>query len=64
MTCVLLRSLHIAFSRSGWPFFKQNELFRRADVVCFSSIFELSTSMSSRIMTILEEMSCCEKFTV
>ena len=39
------------------PYFKQKALFRRCDVVCFSSNYELYADMSNRVMTTLEEMS-------
>lgn len=41
----------------GAPYFKQKELFRRYGVTCFSSNYELYADMSSRVMSILEELS-------
>lgn len=57
--CVIARSAEAkaASITMGEPFFKQKDLFRRADVVCFSSSYELYADMSHRVMTTLEEMS-------
>lgn len=41
----------------GAPYFKQKDLFRRYGVFCFSSNYELYADMSSRVMSILEELS-------
>ncbi|MFU1817344.1 Y-family DNA polymerase [Citrobacter portucalensis] len=41
----------------GAPYFKQKDLFRRCGVFCFSSNYELYADMSSRVMSILEELS-------
>lgn len=41
----------------GAPYFKQKDLFRHYGVFCFSSNYELYADMSSRVMSILEELS-------
>lgn len=41
----------------GALYFKQKDLFRRYGVFCFSSNYELYADMSSRVMSILEELS-------
>ena len=43
--------------KMGAPYFKQKDLFRLYGVVCFSSNYELYADMSSRVMSILEELS-------
>lgn len=43
--------------KMGDPWFKQKDLFRRCDVVCFSSNYELYADMSNRVMSTLEELS-------
>ncbi|CAM4020558.1 translesion error-prone DNA polymerase V subunit UmuC [Rahnella bruchi] len=41
----------------GAPFFKMRDLFERHNIVTFSSNYALYADMSSRVMTVLEEMS-------
>src|SRR5471030_2090919 len=41
----------------GAPFFKMRELFEQHKIVTFSSNYALYADMSSRVMTVLEEMS-------
>ena len=41
----------------GAQYFKQKDLFRHYGVFCFSSNYELYADMSSRVMSILEELS-------
>lgn len=43
--------------KMGAPYFKQKDLFRRYGVTCFSSNYELYADMSSRVMSVLEELS-------
>ncbi len=65
--CVIARSAEAKAIgiTMGEAFFKQRELFRRHDVVCFSSNYELYADMSNRVMTTLEEMSPrCEIYSI
>lgn len=56
--CVIARSIEAKpLVKMGEPYFKQREIFRRHDIVAFSSNYELYADMSNRVMTTLEEMS-------
>lgn len=51
--------------KMGGPYFRQKDLFRRCDVVCFSSNYELYADMSSRVMATLEALSPrCEIYSI
>ncbi|HDT6081788.1 TPA: Y-family DNA polymerase [Citrobacter braakii] len=51
--------------KMGDPYFKQQDLFRRYGVVCFSSNYELYADMSSRVMFTLEALSPrCEIYSI
>lgn len=65
--CVIARNAEAkrAGVKMGDPYFKQKDLFRRYDVVCFSSNYELYADMSSRVMSTLEAMSPrCEIYSI
>lgn len=57
--CVIARSAEAKSIgiKMGEPYFKQKDLFRRYDITCFSSNYELYADMSNRVMSILEELS-------
>ncbi|HHG8773193.1 TPA: Y-family DNA polymerase [Raoultella planticola] len=64
--CVIARSAEAqSLVKTGEPYFKLKDLFRRHGVVCFSSNYELYADMSSRVMTTIEEMSPrCEIYSI
>lgn len=65
--CVIARSAEAKALgiKMGDPFFKQRDLFRRHNVVCFSSNYELYADMSNRVMSTLEELSPrCEIYSI
>lgn len=57
--CVIARSTEAKKLgiKMGDPFFKMRDLFERHKIVTFSSNYALYADMSSRVMTVLEEMS-------
>jgi len=57
--CVIARSIEAKKLgiRMGEPFFKMRDIFEKHKIVTFSSNYALYADMSSRVMTILEEMS-------
>ena len=57
--CVIARSAEAKKLgiKMGDPFFKMRELFDKHNIVTFSSNYALYADMSSRVMTVLEEMS-------
>lgn len=57
--CVIARSAEAKKLgiKMGDPFFKMRDLFDRHNIVTFSSNYALYADMSSRVMTVLEEMS-------
>ncbi len=57
--CVIARSAEAKKLgiKMGEPFFKMRDLFDKHNIVTFSSNYALYADMSSRVMTILEEMS-------
>lgn len=57
--CVIARSAEAKKLgiRMGDPFFKMRDIFERHKIVTFSSNYALYADMSSRVMTVLEEMS-------
>ncbi|WP_047609078.1 Y-family DNA polymerase [Rahnella aquatilis] len=57
--CVIARSMEAKKLgiRMGDPFFKMRDIFEKHKVVTFSSNYALYADMSSRVMTVLEEMS-------
>lgn len=56
--CVIARSAQAKpFVKMGDPWFKHKDQFRRHNVTCFSSNYELYADMSHRVMTILEELT-------
>jgi len=57
--CVIARSAEAKKLgiKMGDPFFKMRDLFERHQIVTFSSNYALYADMSSRVMTVLEEMS-------
>ncbi|WP_449649102.1 Y-family DNA polymerase [Rahnella aceris] len=57
--CVIARSIEAKKLgiRMGDPFFKMRDIFEKHKVVTFSSNYALYADMSSRVMTVLEEMS-------
>lgn len=57
--CVIARSAEAKKLgiRMGDPFFKMRDLFDKHNIVTFSSNYALYADMSSRVMTVLEEMS-------
>jgi len=57
--CVIARSTEAKNLgiKMGDPFFKMRDLFERHKIVTFSSNYALYADMSSRVMTVLEEMS-------
>ena len=64
--CVIARSAEAqSLVKTGEPYFKLKDLFRRHRVVCFSSNYELYADMSNRVMTTIEEMSPrCEIYSI
>lgn len=57
--CVIARSAEAKKLgiKMGDPFFKMRDLFDKHNIVTFSSNYALYADMSSRVMTVLEEMS-------
>ncbi|MMZ45388.1 DNA polymerase IV [compost metagenome] len=57
--CVIARSAEAKKLgiRMGDPFFKMRDIFEKHKIVTFSSNYALYADMSSRVMTVLEEMS-------
>ncbi|MGP9420189.1 Y-family DNA polymerase [Ewingella sp. AOP9-I1-14] len=57
--CVIARSAEAKKLgiKMGDPFFKMRDLFERHKIVTFSSNYALYADMSSRVMTVLEEMA-------
>lgn len=57
--CVIARSVEAKKLgiRMGDPFFKMRDIFEKHKIVTFSSNYALYADMSSRVMTVLEEMS-------
>ncbi|AFE58020.1 translesion error-prone DNA polymerase V subunit UmuC [Rahnella aceris] len=57
--CVIARSIEAKKLgiRMGEPFFKMRDIFEKHKIVTFSSNYALYADMSSRVMTVLEEMS-------
>ncbi len=57
--CVIARSAEAKRLgiRMGEPFFKMRALFERNNIITFSSNYALYADMSSRVMTVLEEMA-------
>lgn len=57
--CVIARSAEAKKLgiKMGEPFFKMRDLFDKHNIVTFSSNYALYADMSSRVMTVLEEMS-------
>lgn len=57
--CVIARSAEAKKIgiKMGDPFFKMRDLFERHKIVTFSSNYALYADMSSRVMTVLEEMA-------
>lgn len=65
--CVIARNAEAKMIgvKMGDPYFRQKDLFRRCDVVCFSSNYELYADMSSRVMATLEALSPrCEIYSI
>ncbi|MDG9850715.1 Y-family DNA polymerase [Klebsiella grimontii] len=64
--CVIARSAEAKpFVKMGEPYFKQKDMFRRHDIIAFSSNYELYADMSNRVMTTLEELSPrCEIYSI
>ncbi|MBD0902520.1 Y-family DNA polymerase [Klebsiella grimontii] len=64
--CVIARSAEAKpFVKMGEPYFKQKDMFRRNDIIAFSSNYELYADMSNRVMTTLEELSPrCEIYSI
>lgn len=55
--CIIARSAEAKpLVKMGEPYFKQQALFRKYGITCFSSNYELYADMSARVMTTIEEM--------